>query len=170
MDKVDSGLGFLMILITIILMGLIFWNLYLTNRINKMDKPNEMVFDIIYREFIPEQYRVFVDNIHDEMGFDYKLIYRLVQNESQWNHWARGTNADGSVDSGLCQLNSGNDWGIDLFNPEQNLNAGFKYLRGLTDRFGSLENGLTAYNAGPGRLTRGTVPDSTRAYVKRILK
>jgi soluble lytic murein transglycosylase-like protein len=40
------------------------------------------------------------------------------------------------------------------FDPELNLNAGARYLRQQIVRFGSLELGLAAYNAGSGRVSQ----------------
>ncbi len=61
----------------------------------------------------------------------------------------------------------------DPFDPEQNLQAGSRYLRQMLDRFRSLPLALAAYNAGPGRVERsGGVPPiaETRAYVRRVLE
>jgi soluble lytic murein transglycosylase-like protein len=61
----------------------------------------------------------------------------------------------------------------DPFDPEQNVNAGAKYLRGLIDRYhGRLDFALAAYNAGPGAVDKynGVPPyPETQSYVKNIL-
>ncbi len=59
-----------------------------------------------------------------------------------------------------------------LFDPNINVRLGTAYLRQLTDRFGSVDTALAAYNWGPGRigrrLSRGaTVP--TR-YVEQVMQ
>ena len=59
----------------------------------------------------------------------------------------------------------------DLFNPEENVAAGTKYLRYLMDRFGDSKIALAAYNAGEGNVTRfGGMPpfQETRDYVQRV--
>ena len=60
----------------------------------------------------------------------------------------------------------------DLYNPEKNLDLGFKYLRQLIDKYdGNVENALTAYNRGPGTvdriLDRGGNPDN--GYAGKVL-
>lgn len=60
----------------------------------------------------------------------------------------------------------------DLFNPDTNLDIGFRYLRQLIDKYdGNVENALTAYNRGPGTvdriLDRGGNPDN--GYAGKVL-
>ena len=58
-----------------------------------------------------------------------------------------------------------------LFNPEQNIAAGTKYLRYLFDRFGDERMVLAAYNAGEGNIERfGGVPPFTETlqYLQRV--
>src|ERR1700687_4483620 len=58
-----------------------------------------------------------------------------------------------------------------MFDPEQNLDAGARYLRTQYDRFGDWGLAHAAYNAGPGAVERhGGVPPypETRAYVDKI--
>jgi soluble lytic murein transglycosylase-like protein len=60
----------------------------------------------------------------------------------------------------------------DLFDPEENIAAGTKYLRYLLDRFGDQRTALAAYNAGEGNVERfGGMPpfDETENYVRRVL-
>jgi soluble lytic murein transglycosylase-like protein len=60
----------------------------------------------------------------------------------------------------------------DLFNPAKNIEAGVRYLRFLTERFGGdLASVIAAYNAGEGAVDRfGGVPpfEETLGYVRRI--
>jgi soluble lytic murein transglycosylase-like protein len=58
-----------------------------------------------------------------------------------------------------------------LFNPEENIAAGTKYLRYLFDRFGDEKIVLAAYNAGEGNIERfGGVPpfQETLNYLQRV--
>jgi soluble lytic murein transglycosylase-like protein len=63
---------------------------------------------------------------------------------------------------------------VNPFDPEQNLAAGLRHLRGLLDRYGRGKEALAlaAYNAGEGAVSRyqGIPPyRETRNYVERIL-
>jgi len=62
----------------------------------------------------------------------------------------------------------------DLYDPEDNIGGGTKYLRQLLDRFqGNLPLALAAYNAGENVVERyRALPpiDETRQYVRRVLR
>ena len=61
----------------------------------------------------------------------------------------------------------------DADDPAANLRAGVRYLRGLLDRFGTIELAVAAYNAGPGAVARfGGVPPyrETQEYVRRVVR
>lgn len=59
----------------------------------------------------------------------------------------------------------------DLFNPDENIAAGAKYLRYLMNRFGDHRMALAAYNAGEGNVQKfGGIPPftETRNYLQRV--
>lgn len=62
----------------------------------------------------------------------------------------------------------------DIFDIDQNIDGGAKYLRRMLDRFdGNIKRALAAYNAGPGTVIKfnGRVPyPETRQYVKRVMR
>lgn len=74
---------------------------------------------------------------------------------------------------GLAQLMPGTaaQLGVNPYDPVQNLRGGARYLRSQLDRFGQVHLALAAYNAGPGRVKGGVVPQirETQGYVATIL-
>lgn len=59
----------------------------------------------------------------------------------------------------------------DLFNPDENIAAGAKYLRYLVNRFGDQRMALAAYNAGEGNVEKfGGIPPfpETQSYIQRV--
>jgi soluble lytic murein transglycosylase-like protein len=80
-------------------------------------------------------------------GVPEDMFLRLVQQESGWN--AGAVSAKGAT--GLAQLMPGTAdlLGVDVTDPEQNLDGGARYLRMMYDRFGTWKLALAAYNAGP---------------------
>jgi soluble lytic murein transglycosylase-like protein len=80
---------------------------------------------------------------------------------------------------GLMQLMpaTAREYGADAKNPEQNVDAGTRYLRALMTRYekhhNSLARVIAAYNAGPGAVDRyrGVPPyRETRRYVARVMR
>jgi soluble lytic murein transglycosylase-like protein len=103
-------------------------------------------------------------------GIPEDLFLRLVQQESGWN--AGAVSVKGAT--GLAQLMPGTAkaLGVDIDDPDQNLNGGARYLRMQYDKFGSWRLALAAYNAGPQAVEKhdGIPPyEETRNYVKVIL-
>lgn len=100
-----------------------------------------------------------------------ELVAAVVQQESKFQPTARS----GAGAIGLMQLvpRTGHWLGArDLTNPAQNIMAGAKYLKYLTERFnGDQQKAIAAYNAGEGAVRRfGGIPPyrETRNYVQRV--
>lgn len=103
-------------------------------------------------------------------GIPEDLFLRLVQQESGWNPVA--VSVKGAT--GLAQLMPGTaeKLGVDIDDPNENLEGGARYLRMMYDTFGTWELALAAYNAGPGAVEEheGIPPYAeTENYVKAIL-
>lgn len=100
-----------------------------------------------------------------------ELVAAVVHTESKFNPTARSQ--AGAI--GLMQLvpRTGRWMGArNLTDPVQNITAGAKYLKYLSDQFnGDQQKTVAAYNAGPGNVRRfGGVPPfrETRNYVSRV--
>ena len=102
-----------------------------------------------------------------------ELVRAVIKAESNGNPQA--VSRKGAL--GLMQLmpSTAMELGVkDVFSPQDNLDAGVRYLRSLLQRYnGDLDRALAAYNAGAGAVDRARgVPRyrETQDYVKKITK
>ena len=132
------------------------WKLYLTEPRREKDRLYALIEDISWRH-----------------GIDPLLVRAIIEVESGFN--PRAVSPKGAM--GLMQLmpSVAQCMGLkDPFNPEENIEAGVRYLKVLLERFGhDLALTLAAYNAGPEAvdLSKGVPPYAeTRRYVERVLR
>src|SRR5947207_2994779 len=136
-------------------------------------KTLSMMTEDVKRAFFKDQVP-FGSIIYDEAkknDLPPELVAAVVHTESKFVPTARS----GAGAVGLMQLvpRTGRWLGArNLTDPSQNVMAGAKYLRYLTDRFNvNTTNAIAAYNAGEGNVRRfGGVPPfrETRNYVQRV--
>jgi soluble lytic murein transglycosylase-like protein len=99
-----------------------------------------------------------------------ELVAAVVQAESDF----RVRLVSHKSATGLMQIvpETGRILGVDdLFDPNENIAAGTKYLRYLIERFGDPRIALAAYNAGEGTVERcNCIPDymETQEYIRRV--
>jgi len=120
------------------------------------------------------------NNLHDSYivdsarryGIDPLLIYSQMHQESTFKLTARSPKGA----SGLMQLMpaTARRFGVtQIYDPQQNIDAGVRYMRWLLDTFnGDVVLALAGYNAGEGAVMKygGNVPPyrETQEYVRRI--
>jgi soluble lytic murein transglycosylase-like protein len=116
-------------------------------------------------------YRPLVEQTARKYGLDPALLLGVIESESGFN--PRAVSSAGA--KGLMQLMDGTARGygvVDPYSPQQNVDAGARFLRDLLKRYdGSTSLALAAYNAGPGAVDRyGGVPPykETQTYVARV--
>jgi len=102
---------------------------------------------------------------------DPALVRAVIETESNWNPRAYSRKGAG----GLMQLipTTAQRYGAyDLFNPQQNIDAGVRHLKRLLERYnGNLDLALAAYNAGEGAVDKAQgIPPfrETRNYVQKV--
>ena len=102
---------------------------------------------------------------------DPALVRAVIETESGWN--AAAKSRKGAL--GLMQLipTTAVRFGVnDAFSPQQNVDAGVRYLKTLLERYnGNLDLALAAYNAGEGAVDRAHgIPAfrETRDYVQKV--
>ncbi len=103
-------------------------------------------------------------------GVDPALSLSVARQESNFNKNAVSRN--GAV--GIFQLmpSTAKALGINPYYMNENIIGGVKYLKGLQDKFGSVELVIAAYNAGPNavQVHKGVPPyRETQSYVRKIV-
>jgi len=131
-------------------------------------------FDAIRRQFFAEEIP-YGDLIHEKAqkyNVDPALVAAVIEQESKFHSTARSQVGA----RGLMQLmpRTGRWMGAhDLYDPEQNIDAGVKYIKYLQTQFdGNLKKTIAAYNAGEGNVRRynGVPPfGETQTYVRRVM-
>lgn len=116
-----------------------------------------------------------------ENGIPQDILYRLLRTESiRFNPDVISGKINSPVGAqGMAQFMPGTSkgMGFDPLDPKQAIPAAARYLKANYDRFGSWEEALAAYNAGPGNVNKyqgepynGIPPfPETLNYIQRIL-
>jgi len=110
----------------------------------------------------------------NKYGVDPSLVRSIIHAESNFNQFAVSNKGA----KGLMQLmpSTASDMGVSrIFDADQNIEGGVKYLRFLLDMFaGDVELSVAAYNCGQGKVIKNgnCVPDikETKNYVKKVMR
>jgi len=118
-------------------------------------------------------YSAIIETVAERNQIDPALVKAVIMAESRYNHRAVSKKGAG----GLMQLmpNTAKALGVqDIFDPEDNITGGVRYLKKLLKRFdGDTRLALAAYNAGSRyvRHYNGIPPFlQTRTFIKNVLK
>jgi soluble lytic murein transglycosylase-like protein len=123
-----------------------------------------------YKKNNQEQYKKLVQKAALKHNLSFELIDAVIAAESGYN--PRAISCKGA--QGLMQLMPGTADALKVnnaFDPEENIDAGARYLKAMIDRYGSVELALAAYNAGPKAVDKyRDIPPykETQGYVKKI--
>lgn len=119
-----------------------------------------------------------INKYSQQNGVPVELTRAVIGKESSFNPKARSPKGAG----GLMQLmpSTAADLGVsDVYDPEQNIDGGTRYLKQMLDKYeGDVPKALAAYNAGPGRVDKNlatfgdkydtVLPKETKDYVRKI--
>ncbi|UCC41039.1 MAG: lytic transglycosylase domain-containing protein [Candidatus Aminicenantes bacterium] len=119
-----------------------------------------------------KKYDNIIQRVANNYNIDAQLIHSIILTESNYNEFA--ISSKGAV--GLMQLmpETARDYGVkNLYNPEENIKGGVRYLRDLINYYnGNLNLSLAAYNAGPEAVKKygRTIPPypETKNYVRKV--
>lgn len=123
-----------------------------------------------------------IDQMARRIGVNADLVREVVRAESNFDP----TVVSHAGAKGLMQLMDQTAKAMhvrNVYNPDENLAGGTKYLKSLLDRYdGNVKVALAAYNAGPGRVGRlgidtdaeleakyDQLPQETQRYVEKIM-
>jgi soluble lytic murein transglycosylase-like protein len=119
-----------------------------------------------------DEYKIMAQKAAIKYGLSYELIDAVIEAESGYNPQA--ISCKGA--QGLMQLMPATADALkvsNVFNPEENIDAGARYLKAMMYRYGSVELALAAYNAGPKAVDKyKNIPPykETQEYVDKIKK
>lgn len=108
----------------------------------------------------------------EKEGIETSLLVALMKTESNFNPNAINYNYNGSVDRGICQLNSKTFPDLskqDFYDPETNIKTAAAFLHWCLENTDyNLVRALACYNAGWGNVTNENVGDLTLNYIQKI--
>ncbi|MBI4836867.1 MAG: lytic transglycosylase domain-containing protein [Candidatus Portnoybacteria bacterium] len=118
-----------------------------------------------------------VSKYSQENGVPSNIVNGVIMAESKGDPNAVGPPTKYGTAKGLMQLLDGTakDMGVtDVFNPEQNIKGGTRYLGQLYNYYGgNMDNALAAYNWGPGNMDKylagqKSMPAETQKYIANV--
>jgi hypothetical protein len=113
-------------------------------------------------------YRAAARRYARKYGFPEHVFERQIGAESNFDPNARSP----AGAAGIAQIMpaTAKAWGVDPMNANAALAAAARNMAAYVKKYGSVENALRAYNAGPGAIEASRGYGETNAYVKKIMQ
>ena len=134
------------------------------------EETEETALVVETRSYSKEEIRQMVRDAADRNNIPRNILLRMAWAESRFSVDARSPVGAAGVMQ-LMPATAEYLGVINIYDPEENIEAGARYYRYLYNRFGCWKLAAAAYNAGPGRVDRyGGIPPfaETIAYVKNV--
>lgn len=132
-------------------------------------------------QFLPEAMSNYICSLSNELNIDSDLVVAILMVENpEFNAEAVHRNINGTIDCGLFQLNDRYIWtsfrdaywfdNIELnpFNWKHSSFLAIHHIAYLTKKAKVTDEVIMAYNCGVGAVMSGAVPETTKAYLKKV--
>lgn len=132
-------------------------------------------------QFLQKDVSDYICSLSDELEIDSDLVVAILMVENpEFNAEAVHRNINGTIDCGLFQLNDRYIWtsfkdaywfdNIELnpFNWKHSSFLAIHHIAYLTKKAKVTDEVIMAYNCGVGAVMSGDIPDSTKAYLKKV--
>lgn len=129
-------------------------------------------------KFMPKEMSDYICNMCNELGIDSDLAVSILLVENpQFNPEATHRNKNGSIDTGLWQLNNvylyrtfvPAYWDLNIefnvFNWKHNTFVALHLIKDLSETLKIQDEVIMAYNCGAGTVMNGEIPDLTYTYL-----
>jgi hypothetical protein len=119
------------------------------------------------------QYDPLIRDAAKKHGINPLWLKSIIQAESSYNRYA--ISSKGARGLGQFMPRTGAAYGLksdaDFYDPAKSIDASAHYLSDLRRQFGGdLSMATLAYNAGPGSVQKGRLPEETQAYRERVMR
>ena len=133
-------------------------------------------------EFLDAELSNYIETLATELDIDSDLVVSILLVENpEFNPDAIHRNDNGTTDEGLFQLNDKyiyqtfipKYWDLDCefnpYNPKMNTFLAMHHIEYLSENLKVTKDIIAAYNCGVGAVMKGTIPESTTLYVKKVM-
>jgi len=132
-------------------------------------------------QFLPEAMSNYICSLSEELNIDSDLVVAILMVENpEFNPDAVHRNDNGTIDCGLFQLNDRYVWTsfkdaywfdnveLDPFNWKHSSYLAMHHIAYLQSKLKVIDEVICAYNCGVGAVMSEKIPDTTKAYLRKV--